>query len=71
MDLQEIRNMTLDDLYAELDDRREELMRLRFQRATGELVDHSRLRSTRRSIARLMTIINERKREEQAKEGEA
>jgi large subunit ribosomal protein L29 len=70
MDISEIRDMSTDDLYAELDDARDELMRLRFQRATGELVDHSRLGITRKKIARLMTVINERARDE-VKEGEA
>ena len=41
-------------------DAREELMNLRFQQATGELTDFTRLRHTRRQIARLMTILHER-----------
>lgn len=41
---------------------REELMRLRFQQATGELTDFTRLRQTRRRIARIMTILGERER---------
>jgi len=32
---------------------------LRFQQATGELTDYSRLRFTRRKIARLYTILKE------------
>jgi len=40
----------------ELDDARESLMRLRFQLTTGELTDHTQIRSTRRKIARLMKI---------------
>jgi ribosomal protein L29 len=35
-------------------------MKLRFQQATGELTDLSRLRQTRRLIARLMTELNGR-----------
>ena len=45
-------------------------MKLRFQQATGELVDFTRLRYTRRLIARLQTIINE-KENEVVMEGEA
>jgi len=55
----EIRGMSIEKIDDEIDDVREELMRLRFQRATGELTDHTRLRYTRRKIARLLTIRQE------------
>ena len=64
MDAVEIRELTTDEIYAQLNDRREELMRLRFQKATGELTDHNRMQYTRKIIARLMTILNERRDEE-------
>lgn len=70
MEITEIREMSLEDLELELDDTREELMRLRFQQTTGELTDHNQLRFTRRKIARLLTVLNERKLAEK-KEGEA
>lgn len=57
---QEIRAVATDALEAQLNDAKEELMKLRFQQATGELTDSSRLRQTRRNIARLYTIMNER-----------
>ena len=66
----EIREMSTEEIHSQLDETREELMNLRFQQATGELVDYTRLRYTRRLIARLQTIINERKREA-VMEGEA
>jgi large subunit ribosomal protein L29 len=66
----EIREMSTDEILNQLDETREELMNLRFQQATGELVDYTRLRYTRRLIARLQTIINEREREA-VMEGEA
>lgn len=66
----EIRNLSTDQIHTQLEETREELMMLRFQQATGELVDYTRLRETRRLIARLETIINERQREA-ALEGEA
>jgi large subunit ribosomal protein L29 len=65
----ELRDLTTDELRSRLNDAREELMKLRFQQATGELTDHTRLRYTRRSIARLITLINERERT--VTEGEA
>lgn len=56
----EIRELSTDALQSRLNDSREELMRLRFQQATGELTDTSRLRQLRRDIARMLTILNER-----------
>lgn len=58
----EIRSLSTPEIRGRLDDAREELMRLRFQQATGELTDFTRLRQTRRRIARIMTILSERER---------
>lgn len=56
----DIRNLSTDELKSRLNDTRQELMNLRFQLATGELTDHSRLEHTRRLIARMLTILRER-----------
>jgi large subunit ribosomal protein L29 len=56
----EIRALTADEIRTRLNDAKEELMNLRFQQATGELTDYTRLRQTRRDVARLMTILSER-----------
>jgi len=69
MKADEIRALSTDELRSQIDEAREEMMNLRFQQATGELVDFTRLRFTRRLIARLLTILNERE-EETALEGE-
>lgn len=66
----EIRALSVDALKARLNDAKEELMNLRFQQATGELTDFTRLRYNRRLIARLSTILRERETEAQT-EGEA
>ena len=66
----EIRKMSTDEILNQLDETREELMKFRFQQATGELVDFTRLRYTRRLVARLQTILNERENET-VMEGEA
>jgi len=66
----EIRALSTEDIQARLDDAKEELMKLRFQLAMGGLNDYTRLRYTRKSIARLMTILEERKFAAQ-EEGEA
>jgi large subunit ribosomal protein L29 len=60
MKISEIRELSDDEVRARLSDFREELMNLRFQQATGELTDHTRVRFTRRTIARLLTELNER-----------
>jgi large subunit ribosomal protein L29 len=56
----DLRSLTTDQLEKELNETREELMKLRFQQSTGELTDFTRLRITRRQIARLMSLLNER-----------
>ena len=57
---QKLRELSNDELYGRLNNAREELMNFRFQQATGELTDFTRLRYTRRQIARLLTILRER-----------
>jgi large subunit ribosomal protein L29 len=56
---EDIRNFSAGEIQARLNDAREELMRLRFQLSTGELTDYTRLRITRRKIARMLTILRE------------
>ena len=70
MKSQEIRDLSTQEIRTRLNDAREELMRLRFQQAMGGLTDFTRLRYTRRDIARLNTILTERERAEN-REGEA
>jgi large subunit ribosomal protein L29 len=55
----EIRALSIDAIRARLNDAKEEIMNLRFQQATGELTDYSRLRHSRRDIARLYSILRE------------
>jgi large subunit ribosomal protein L29 len=55
-----LHELSTEELQRNLNDAREELMNLRFQQATGELTDFTRLRYTRRKIARLLTILRER-----------
>jgi large subunit ribosomal protein L29 len=69
MQAEEIRALSMEEMRARLDEAREELMNLRFQQSTGELMDTSRLGYTRRLIARYLTIIKERESELE-KEGE-
>jgi|APFre7841882724_1041349.scaffolds.fasta_scaffold00140_11 large subunit ribosomal protein L29 len=68
MKIHEVRALSTDALEAELNDTREELMKLRFQLTSGELTDFTRLRYTRRIIARLSTVLNERLRNSESEE---
>ena len=70
MKAEEIRALSTDEILSRIDEAREELMNLRFQQATGELVDFTQIRITRRLIARYLTILKERENES-ALEGEA
>lgn len=59
MKTEEFRKLGLEDLQKKLDESRKELFNLRFQHAVGQLDNKSRLRSKRREIARLLTLITE------------
>ena len=54
-----IQNLSADEIRAKLNHAREELMNLRFQLAMGGLTDYTRLRYTRRNIARYLTALGE------------
>ncbi len=62
MNMAEIRDLKLEELEEELDDAREELMRMRFQLTTGELTDYNRLSTTRKKIARFLTELGARQK---------
>jgi large subunit ribosomal protein L29 len=56
----ELRHLDNDSLEEKLRESKGELFNLRFQSATGQLESHGRLRSVRRDIARIYTILRER-----------
>ena len=70
MNADEIRALAVEDIRERIEETKEEMMNLRFQQSTGELLDTSRLRETRRLTARLETILREKEREA-AVEGES
>jgi len=57
----ELRELTDDELQEKLSDFKEELFNLRFQHATRQLDNPMRLKDVRRSIARIKTVLHERK----------
>ena len=48
------------DLEGKLREAKEELFNLRFQAATGQLESHGRLRTVKKDIARIYTVVRER-----------
>src|SRR5690348_12970606 len=64
MDIDSVRNLTDTELLGELVTQRRALYDLRFQLATRQLTDHSQLTQTRRSIARVLTVMTERSLDE-------
>jgi large subunit ribosomal protein L29 len=67
----EIRKMNVTEIDETLTEARHELLNLRFQTITGQLTDTSRIRTVRRDIARMETILRERELAEAAEESEA
>ena len=57
----DVRAMTLDQLDDELLKLKKEQFNLRFQRATGQLENSSRVRVVRRDIARVKTIAQQKR----------
>lgn len=70
MKISEIRLMGINEIDSKLVEARSDYMTLRFQAVSGQLTDTSKLRQTRRLIARLETILREKQLEAQS-EGEA
>ncbi len=58
----DLRLKTYDELIQLLRDLKRERLNLRFQQASGQLEKPSRMKEVRRDIARILTILNERKR---------
>ena len=51
-----MRDMSIEQIEDEVDKLKKEQFNLRFQRASGQLENTSRVRSVRRDIARLLTV---------------
>lgn len=63
----ELREMSQDELVAQLKSLKEQLFRLRFQLATAQLENPMRIRQVRKDIARVHTILRERELQENAR----
>ena len=60
MHISEVREMETTELYRELLEQERALMNLRFQKTTRQLTNTNALRDTRKTIARIHTVIRER-----------
>ncbi len=63
MKASELRDLSDDELRAQVDEAKEEYFNLRFQEASSQLEDFNRLRVVRRNVARVKTIMRERELE--------
>ena len=58
--LEELKGQSVADLNAQLVEAKKELFNLRFQNATNQLDNTSRIKEVRKNIARIQTIITEK-----------
>ncbi len=63
MKVNEIRNLTTEEINAKLVETKQELFNLRMQQATGNLEKPSRIRDLRHTVARMKTVLKERSEE--------
>jgi large subunit ribosomal protein L29 len=56
-----MRDMSIDQIEDEVDKLKKEQFNLRFQRASGQLENTSRVRAVRRNIARLLTVASSKR----------
>ena len=60
--LEELKTLSVADLQSQLVDAKKELFNLRFQNATNQLDNTSRIKEVRKNIARIQTIITEKEK---------
>jgi len=61
MKVEDLRQNSEDQLKQQVLDLKKEAFNLRFQQASGQLENTSRVRQVRRDIARVKTVLNERR----------
>jgi len=60
MKLKEINKLTKDQLHKNLDKFKKDLFNLRFKKSNGQLTNPSKFRETKKTIARISTLINKK-----------
>jgi large subunit ribosomal protein L29 len=67
-DIRDLRKLSDQELRNQLEDLKEALFNMRFQKAFGQLEDPQLIRATRHDVARVLTVLRERELAQQ-KEG--
>ena len=67
MKINDIRNLSDEDIRKEIESAKEELFNLRFSQATGNLEKPSRINELRKQVARMKTVLRERELSKEAK----
>ena len=60
----ELRDRSTDELTRTLADLEDQLFKLRFQKSTGQIEDPTKIRGVKKNIARVLTVMNERRAQE-------
>jgi len=60
MDVREVRKLTDEQILTAIEDNREEMYKLRLQKANGELKNPNLIRANSTNLARLKTVLGER-----------
>ena len=61
MNVEEIRNLETSEIENQVKDLKQQLFTLRFQHATGQLENPNELKVIRKTIARMLTVLEQRK----------
>ena len=63
-----LRDKTREELLKDQEDLTTQLFKLRFQQSTGQAENPHRMRGVRRDLARVKTVLNEKRRAEQGRD---
>jgi large subunit ribosomal protein L29 len=67
MKASDVRNLSADEMARKADDLKQELFNLRFQHGLGQLENSQKLKSVKRDLARVKTIIRESELNQESK----
>lgn len=67
MKIKELRDKSIEELIDNLGELKFDLVQLRFQNKSGQLDNGNKISQTRKAIAQVMTVINEKKKKGETK----
>jgi large subunit ribosomal protein L29 len=62
MKVQEVREMSVDDLRLQEKDLRDQIFRMRIQKAMGQTDTPTKIKDLRRDLARVLTVLREKRK---------